>query len=400
MKKIILYTIFSVVWTLSSTSLYAQKVISTASGQVLLIGNGGTWERMQIDPADTLGLNPDHKIITLSEQITPEQNDDINAFLNNLLDVEAMSRVQMESIYDELQILELEKDKASENGDNGRSDGLNESIRIQKNNLKVYEDIQNISAKLIKKGKKLKNKGSRKWDKALTKLKTTANDKLQTNFDTEVITSTPEEVVVVDEPISTSSDVQEVNVPENKPKAKKRKRKKYSKQSYPRGIAECEIMFDGKDEKLRKKRKTTAFQPLWQYTHPNTKKYFKSQNFMEAYSSLDKVGRKYYLNLKIRLNSKDAAKSYGYINKNDIIRFQLVDGRKVLGTAILPIESETEPYTGATIYNAVYSIEKDDLEILSKKELDNIGIIWSSGYEEYTIYDVDALRNQVKCLLD
>jgi len=31
-------------------------------------------------------------------------------------------------------------------------------------------------------------------------------------------------------------------------------------------------------------------------------------------------------------------------------------------------------------------------------EIDKIGIQWSSGYEEYTIYEVDFLTSQLSCL--
>ena len=35
---------------------------------------------------------------------------------------------------------------------------------------------------------------------------------------------------------------------------------------------------------------------------------------------------------------------------------------------------------------------------LKKPELDKLAIIWSSGYEEYPIYEIDLLQRQLECI--
>ena len=76
----------------------------------------------------------------------------------------------------------------------------------------------------------------------------------------------------------------------------------------------------------------------------------------------------------------------------------MINGVRVYGRNINNDKGRIESYTGHTLYKGVYELSKDDVNDLKKSFLDHVGIIWSSGYEEYAVYNVDFLQNQLECL--
>jgi len=171
-----------------------------------------------------------------------------------------------------------------------------------------------------------------------------------------------------------------------------------SKHKYPRDKEDCEITFDGFDETLRKKKKEVKSDFFFGYSQKKMKPYFKNDDFIKCNAHLSKVGKKYYITMEFRVKSKDAKRTYGMLRANETIRFEMVDGKKVYCTSMVQDGGTLEAYTGNTLYTGIFEIDKDDLGILKDSYLDNVGVIWSSGYEKYNIYNVDFLKNQFQCL--
>jgi hypothetical protein len=114
-----------------------------------------------------------------------------------------------------------------------------------------------------------------------------------------------------------------------------------------------------------------------------------------------KYDGEYYLNLELKFNSKDVKKSYGTINKEDFLKIQLIEGHQVFLNSVSNSEAEIEQYTGKTIYKSQFKFKSsDDLKLVGTNNIDFIGIMWSSGFEDYTLYEIDALKKQIKCLKD
>jgi hypothetical protein len=49
-------------------------------------------------------------------------------------------------------------------------------------------------------------------------------------------------------------------------------------------------------------------------------------------------------------------------------------------------------------YRVHYAIAQDQMSFLSKSEVDKIRVFWSSGYEEYEVYQLDFFMKQLACL--
>lgn len=160
----------------------------------------------------------------------------------------------------------------------------------------------------------------------------------------------------------------------------------------------CKVKQKGIDKRTRKDKTELEAAYLFGYTHPNLKSYFKENDFLTCYAKLSKVGGFHYLSLEVRIASIKANKTYGALDKGAPIRIKLLDGETVNLYNLTAATGFIEPITGVTVYQTNYPMEKGDYKKLSKTELDKIGLIWSTGYEEYEIYEVDFLITQAKCL--
>lgn len=162
--------------------------------------------------------------------------------------------------------------------------------------------------------------------------------------------------------------------------------------------APCNVIFDGFDQEINKKRKETEPSFFFSYTHPKLKPHFKEKNFIECKGSIAKIEGTYYLQLSLKLASKDASRNYGQIERNSLIRLQMINGEKRYLSNIYPDAGLIEQYTGNTIYQAIFPIDKDFIKLFKSVELDHLGIIWTTGYEQYDIYEVDFLMNHLNCI--
>jgi len=161
----------------------------------------------------------------------------------------------------------------------------------------------------------------------------------------------------------------------------------------------CQIAFNGVDDFSGKKRKEVAKKVLFAYTSDEMRPYFKGQDYMscEAYLSSLSGGYK-YLTLEINIASEKAKLDYGIIEKGSVLNLKLMDN-----TNVQLFNNKTDvgilnELSSTVIYTAQYVISQGAEKILKKKEIDKIRIIWSSGYEDYEIYDLDFFVNQFKCL--
>ncbi|HCV51610.1 hypothetical protein N9602_02425 [Saprospiraceae bacterium] len=160
----------------------------------------------------------------------------------------------------------------------------------------------------------------------------------------------------------------------------------------------CSITFNGMDESLNQKRIEHAPQHLFGHTSEKLKHVLKNKNFLNCNAYLTLLDGDYYLNLDLELATKDASKSYGYIDKNDMVKLTFINGENFIAHSIYRTEGKLEQYYGHTKYEAVYRLQDIKMELIKDLELDKLAIIWSSGYEEYPVYEIDLLQRQLECI--
>ncbi len=389
MKHIFFFVILIV---LCSTSLFGQKILTTNSEQRILLVDNGSWRLL--GETEFVGGESSESGTSLGSfkspkqgkyPITLDQREEIRNLLVHFMSDEAQLIVNIEMAKRKLN--HLQNKKSQTKNDKGKSEKIKTQITRTKESIRSDERDYKTTSKLIEISNNLLDGKIKNINKAFASLETNSNsieainsgmgglnseDNMDDSQNPEVIKST------LDKKYPTLFGLED---------------SRGSKDDY-----NCEIVFDGYDNEIGSDRKEVKTQPFFSFSQEKMKPYFKTEDYLSCDANISKVGKKHYLTLKIRIRSKDADKTYGALRLNENIKLQLIDGRNVYGHNINTDEGQIESYTGHTLYTGIFLLSKSDIKELKNHYLDNIGIIWSSGYEEYDIYNVDFLTNQIKCL--
>lgn len=91
-----------------------------------------------------------------------------------------------------------------------------------------------------------------------------------------------------------------------------------------------------------------------------------------------------------------ARAEYGYINSNSLMSIKLLNGEVVNlfaeGGDIGQIDNEKNQ----TTYKASFGISAESQKMLSTSLIDKIKLIWSTGYEEYPVTNIDFFCQSIK----
>ena len=347
----------------------AQRSIETTSGQKIIIFDDGTWEKEKNTISeDTSGMlvsafNPLTAPKVEKFEIEEKHKLAIDILFDKARSEEIKFLIAIESINKQISGKELELTQAKLNKNKSTIKAINAEMDDYKSELKELISQYNKSTNQIIAIEKLKD-----YDhKSRTgKIKSLA-EKLNVDI-------TP----YMSERSDATKPIKLLETEKNKQ------------------AIHCNLM---KDE-MRGKNRLIQTEPelLFDYTPAKLKTYFKTNNLLKTNTSIRKEGKHYFLHLHISISSKDAAKNYGFIGEGSLLKILLINGRSISTVSDIASSSRIENYTGNTIYEVYYSLTKDDVNNLMKFPLDYVGIMWSSGFEKYDIYQVDVLINQLNCL--
>ena len=161
---------------------------------------------------------------------------------------------------------------------------------------------------------------------------------------------------------------------------------------------ECKIIFDGVDMKTKERRKEIAPARFFTFTPPELRNVLKEDNLLMGTAQLLRVEDQVYLNLNITINSLLANSQYGSIDHGNVLNIIFIDKNEIKLKCVGPSQGVLSQDRKSYIYAVAYLLPKAERRSLSKKEIDKIVIHWSSGYEEYIIYEVDLILSQIRCL--
>ena len=161
----------------------------------------------------------------------------------------------------------------------------------------------------------------------------------------------------------------------------------------------CEYAVNEVDEFTGKLRVDLAKQTLFTYTNERMRPFLKGEDYIFCAGNLSYLtGGLVFLSLNIEISNEAAQRDYGYIEKGSMMTIKFIDGSSLklynkkteLGT-VNPLEK-------SVVYTPQFPIDNADQKILKKGEIDKIRIVWSSGYEDYEVYEIDFFVNQFRCL--
>jgi len=160
---------------------------------------------------------------------------------------------------------------------------------------------------------------------------------------------------------------------------------------------DCDITFDGIDEFSGKKRKDLAPKLFFTFTPQQLREHYKGKERIETHAYLSNIqGGARFLSLKIIVNDAKAQRTYGMIEKGSVLNIKMIDGTNISLT-----NNKTDQgilRNEQVVYSVQYRIATNQQKFLQDLEIDKLRIVWSTGYEDYEIYETDFLIHQFACL--
>ncbi len=161
----------------------------------------------------------------------------------------------------------------------------------------------------------------------------------------------------------------------------------------------CQFIYDGVDDFTGKKRRDVATSVMFTHTSDKLRPYFKDREYITCEGHLSSLsGGIQMLSLKFVIASEHAQKEFGALGQGSMLTFKTIDGDSVKLVNKRTDPGTYDPLNKEVTYEAQYLLSNGNQKDLSKREIDKVRVVWSTGYEDYEIFNVDFFINQFNCL--
>ncbi|MCB0664762.1 MAG: hypothetical protein KDC80_03020 [Saprospiraceae bacterium] len=161
----------------------------------------------------------------------------------------------------------------------------------------------------------------------------------------------------------------------------------------------CEFSFHGIDEFTNNLKKEMKEELFFSYTDERLKPFLKDIDYVTCKGYLTSISGGFrYLTLIFTIASKNAAREYGYVKTGSLLNLKLLDGETVSLFTQSENQGILDANSGFTTYKVRYPIDYQKEKSLLKSGVDKVRVVWSSGYEDYEVYNIDFFINQLTCL--
>ncbi|HOY17706.1 MAG TPA: hypothetical protein PLC89_10445 [Haliscomenobacter sp.] len=163
--------------------------------------------------------------------------------------------------------------------------------------------------------------------------------------------------------------------------------------------AQCKFKFNGKDQTTGRYRKEMEAQHLFSFTDEKLRIFLKDKEYLSCKGYLSSLDGGYrFLTLEFTFSTPNAKEAYGFIEKGSILTIRLINGDFINLRSGTMDRGSFDTRENLLTYRVHYGIAQDQLGFLEKSEVDKIRVFWSSGYEEYEVYQLDFFMKQLTCL--
>ncbi|NBC24670.1 MAG: hypothetical protein GVX78_03545 [Bacteroidetes bacterium] len=137
----------------------------------------------------------------------------------------------------------------------------------------------------------------------------------------------------------------------------------------------------------------------WFYYTPKLLEHeYTSDPYLTGKASVMHDGNMYYLQLQILIRDTEAAKSYGWIEAKGALFILTMSGKTLeLNTSRESIGQKNQK-AGFVRYTLLYPLSPNQVELLGNEQISKLRLVWSSGYEDYDIYDIRFIQERIQCL--
>lgn len=168
----------------------------------------------------------------------------------------------------------------------------------------------------------------------------------------------------------------------------------YLSQPYP-----CIFEIDTFDRASNTNRKALKPGILFTHTDPDLKPYFRGKDLITCLGRISKSGAYVQLTIEFQIASSHSQNNFGTLEEGSLLRFKLMNDESISLFNLKTNMGHIDPYTGYTIFVGQYALGKQEMAKLSTLELDKMRVMWSTGFEDYDVFHVDFLINQLSCIM-
>ncbi len=160
----------------------------------------------------------------------------------------------------------------------------------------------------------------------------------------------------------------------------------------------CQLAFEGNDPESGQYLRASTSELLFTHTDETLRPYLEGKEYLSATANIQSKGGYRYLVVRLTFANPNALQTYGYINKGSLLNIHLLDGNFIHLSAANVANGSWDEKRRELFYEVVYPIDRSMISTLRQSDLDYLQIFWSSGFEEYDIYQVDVLQRLLNCL--
>lgn len=160
----------------------------------------------------------------------------------------------------------------------------------------------------------------------------------------------------------------------------------------------CEIAFEGIDPKSGSYRKDLGQEFLFSHTDDRLRVYLKDKEYLRCEGYFSANGGYRYLMLEFTFAYPNAREAYGFIEKGSILTIMMLNGDYVNLRSGVMDRGSYDTESELLSYRVYYPIDRSQMNYLKNSEVDAIRVFWSSGFEEYEVFQLDFFSKQLKCI--
>jgi len=394
LKKYFMRFIFLLIFIFNALVFYGQNVVISMSLQKIYVNSDGSYyiiekTKKKENPQDTIAQNP---FEIPSEYVHPDPSEwnKMNDLVNVAKQIEAFYCVENFKMGQSITKSNLALSHAKHQKNKYDVTAEKGNLKILKKELKFQEKKYKESHQWLEKAKKMLKSS----DLGAAKDRINLTRYVKSNL--HLINVPHKNILDVDkiekiDDITPANQISKENVGELTITPSPKKVEKINN-------FEVEPCLINKSEQKNVNFYSHQYIYILSYTPIRLRSHLKDKSFMDINASIAKSDNQFYLNLDIVFKSKDAPKTYGYVAEGDLLRVEFVNGMRISLKSLANSYGALEEYTGHAIYKTSYLIDKEALKYLENIPIDKVGILWSSGYEGYVVYEVDVLMKQINCL--
>lgn len=160
----------------------------------------------------------------------------------------------------------------------------------------------------------------------------------------------------------------------------------------------CRMAYEGKDESSGQWRRDVQKQLLFTHTDERLRMFLKDKEYLRCEGFFTSLGGYRFLTLQFSFAYPNAREAYGFIEKGSTLTIKQLDGNFINLRAGKMDRGSYDTETEILTYRVHYPIDRSQMNLLKDSEVDTILVFWSTGYEEYQVYQLDFFMNQITCL--